>query len=185
GAMNNIDKNFVFDISRGLSRRFTFISIYPPAQEFFSAEVENAKIKAKKRVCTKMGTFGDVTIDDGYFERILKDTDFRDAEIILWNLLKQIRYENDDTYLGLMIGTAQIIDVYETIFLNMIVGKYLEDDNKSVAIKKIVDSAVYNRIVPQMIDYKYEKLNSFYESLHNKDEYSWFIKTKIGIKSLV
>lgn len=34
GAMNNIDKNFVFDISQGLSRRFTFIEILPPEEGY-------------------------------------------------------------------------------------------------------------------------------------------------------
>lgn len=35
GTMNDVDKDFVFNISQGLSRRFSFISIYPPTEDHF------------------------------------------------------------------------------------------------------------------------------------------------------
>ena len=111
--MNNIDKNFVYDISQGLSRRFTFIEILPPEEEYFDDEVKNAKTQSQKRVREKISAYGGVNVDDSYYARVNGNAAFVSAESDLKELIRHIRYAKDDdaSYLGLPIGTAQIIDL--------------------------------------------------------------------------
>lgn len=108
GAMNNIDKNFVYDISQGLSRRFTFIEILPPEEEYFDDEVKNAKTQSQKRVREKISAYGGVNVDDSYYARVNGNAAFVSAESDLKELIRHIRYAKDDdaSYLGLPIGTA-------------------------------------------------------------------------------
>ena len=58
GAMNNVDKNFVNDISQGLSRRFTFIDILPPEEKYFMTEAQNAKKLHKRGLLKKLKRMG-------------------------------------------------------------------------------------------------------------------------------
>lgn len=67
GAMNNIDKNFVNDISQGLSRRFTFIDIMPPQEVYFQNEAKNAKKLAMIRVIDKIKEFGTEIINKALY----------------------------------------------------------------------------------------------------------------------
>ena len=187
GAMNNIDKNFVFDISQGLSRRFTFINILPPQEENFTQEIENAKKRAINRVCGKLGNYGTEKVDKSFLERLLNDTTFKEAEFPMLDLLKHIRYDHldDYSYLGLGIGTAQIIDAYETLLLSLILSNYITSDKKDVEVKEIIDGTICNRIVPQMDGFDFRKLNEFSEAIEINGEFSWFKKTKRGIKFLI
>lgn len=43
GLMNNFDKNYVFDLSHGLARRFTIINVLPPKEDKFNQEIQNCK----------------------------------------------------------------------------------------------------------------------------------------------
>ena len=182
GAMNNIDKNFVFDISQGLSRRFTFITILPPKESYFLEEVENAKKKAAKRVYAKLNGMDGITEEK--LQELLSDPEFRNAESVMCNLLKHIRYENDEKYLGLQIGTAQIIDTYENILLNMALFSYNDVADKKQEIQKIIDSTVCNRITPQMEGFDDERLRNFLDYFVSDGQYEWFEQTKksVGMK---
>lgn len=119
GAMNNIDKNFVNDMSQGLSRRFTFIDIMPPQEIYFQNEAQNAKKLAKSRVIDKVKEFGQKTINDDYMDELDGIEGFNETENTMLELFKKIRYshQDDDSYLGLQVGTAQIIDLYESIYI--------------------------------------------------------------------
>ena len=119
GAMNNIDKNFVNDISQGLSRRFTFIDIMPPQEIYFQNEAKNAKKLAMTRVIDKVKEFGTAIIDDDYMNDLDAFDEFNEIENTMLELFKKIRYshQDDESYLGLQVGTAQIIDLYESIYI--------------------------------------------------------------------
>lgn len=183
GAMNNIDKNYVSDISQGLSRRFTFITLLPPREESFSEELSYVKIKAMKRVCSKLGDYNGVDI--AKVTSLLEDMAFKEAETVMCKLIKHIRYENDKDYLGLQLGTAQIIDSYENILLNMVLFGYESQDDKKKEIQTIIDSTVCNRIVPQMDGFDWERLSAFYDYIKSDGEYDWFIKTKESIRQKI
>ncbi|TGY87704.1 AAA family ATPase [Petralouisia muris] len=183
GAMNNIDKNFVFDISQGLSRRFTFIEILPPAEEYFETEVENAKIQAKKRVIGKVGNYGAQKINDSFFETLNNHGAFLSSEREMKDFIRHIRYQRaeDASYLGLALGTAQIIDAYETLYISLI----LDGSDFAILEKKdvlsMIDMVVASRIVPQIDGFDYMKLNAFYTAISEKSEFNMFDKSKSAI----
>lgn len=179
GAMNNIDKNFVFDISQGLSRRFTFIEILPPEEEFFDHEVENAKAQSQKRVSEKVSSYGKIKIDEAFYEAIDGNAAFVAVERDLKDFIRHIRYTRADdvSFLGLALGTAQLIDVYETIYISLIMGGYDYSRIKKEEITSIVDSVIANRIIPQMDGFDYMKLNAFYPAISEKPEFGGFLKT--------
>ncbi len=187
GAMNNIDKNFVFDISQGLSRRFTFIEILPPVEEYFDKEVANAKLQAQKRVIGKIGNYGALTIDEEYFKISNENAAFSAAERDMKDLIRHIRYQRaeDSSYLGLEIGTAQIIDVYETLYISLIMGGCDWETAKKEDILSLIDVVVASRIVPQIDGFDYMKLNAFYSSISEKPEYSAFKKSRGAIYKFI
>ena len=187
GAMNNIDKNFVFDISQGLSRRFTFIEILPPVEEYFDKEVANAKLQAQKRVIGKIGNYGALTIDEEFFKISNENAAFSAAERDMKDLIRHIRYQRaeDPSYLGLEIGTAQIIDVYETLYISLIMDGCDWEKAKKEDILSLVDVVVASRIVPQIDGFDYMKLNAFYSSISEKPEYSAFKKSKGAIYKFI
>lgn len=187
GAMNNIDKNFVYDISQGLSRRFTFIEILPPEEEYFDDEVKNAKTQSQKRVREKISAYGGVNVDDSYYARVNGNAAFVSAESDLKELIRHIRYAKDDdaSYLGLPIGTAQIIDAYETAFITFIMAEHKIDEMRKDEFIAVFDSVIASRIIPQMDGFDYMKLNSFYTAISEKPVFSGFQKTKRAIYKLV
>lgn len=187
GAMNNIDKNFVYDISQGLSRRFTFIEILPPEEEYFNEEVKNAKIQSQKRVSEKISAYGGVNVDDSYYAKVNGNAAFVSAESDLKELIRHIRYEKEDdaSFLGLPIGTAQIIDAYETAFITFVMVEHNIDEMRKDGFVAVFDSVIASRIIPQMDGFDYMKLNSFYTAISEKPDFAGFHKTKRAIYKLV
>ncbi|MBV1759460.1 MAG: AAA family ATPase [Dethiosulfatibacter sp.] len=187
GLMNNVDKNFVFDLSHGLARRFTIISILPPKIESMDIEIERCKDNLSKTLSSKIGKIGSQSLEETYLKSLLDDAAYKKEEAILVKLLKLIRYEESDSSLGLQYGTAQIMDLFENILINMILDEYLNVDaaQKESKIKRIIDSAVNDRIIPQLDGYDYLKLKQFYEYVSEDSDYSWFIKSMRTLKSLV
>ena len=187
GAMNNIDKNFVYDISQGLSRRFTFIEILPPEEDYFNEEVKNAKIQSQKRVSEKISAYGGVNVDDSYYAKVNGNAAFVSAESDLKELIRHIRYEKEDdaSFLGLPIGTAQIIDAYETAFITFVMGEHNIDEMRKDGFVAVFDSVIASRIIPQMDGFDYMKLNSFYTAISEKPDFAGFQKTKRAIYKLV
>lgn len=123
GLMNNFDKNYVFDLSHGLARRFTIISVLPPKEDKFDQEIQNCKEIITQRLPEKIDKIGTLSLTDTYINSLFADTIFQSNEKILLDLLKSIRYETNDG-LGLQFGTAQIIDLYENIVIQMILDDY-------------------------------------------------------------
>lgn len=186
GAMNNTDKDFVFNISQGLSRRFTFITILPPNEQHFSNEIENAKKISEEKALKKLSGFK-YNIDTTVFNNILTSSEFKNADNLINLLLKQIRYnhEGDDSYLGFQLGTAQIIDLYESIFIALIVTNYNQSSDKNNLITDIIDSQISNKIIPQLDGFDYSKLTSFIKCITNDNKYKVLSKTISNLAKLV
>lgn len=187
GAMNNVDKNFVNDISQGLSRRFTFIDILPPEEKYFQTETQNAKKLARKRVIDKVEAFGKAIINDEYLEELDGIGSLNEIESNMLELIKRIRYSHhdDESYLGLQIGTAQIIDLYESIYITLIVSDIENEDAKGDILKDIVDSAISSRIIPQLDGYDFNKLAQFFDALQSDSIFSYMKRTKEAIYRLI
>lgn len=187
GLMNNVDKNYVFDLSRGLARRFTIVNVLPPGEDSFNDEIKNCKKILEKKLPKKIKNFGSAKIDESYVHALLFEEYLMDEEKALIELLKQIRYDSKDSWLGLQYGTAQIIDLYENILIHMILDSYqsLKDEDKTNKIQHIIDAAVNDRILPQLDGYDYMKLKRFGESFSNQSIFSWMVKCKKTINTLV
>ena len=184
GLMNNFDKNYVFDLSHGLARRFTIISVMPPKEEKFDQEIQNCKDIIAKHLPEKIEKIGTLYLDETFIKSLFADNVFQLSEKTLLELLKSIRYQTNDG-LGLLFGTAQIIDLYENMVIQMILDNYLsitlDKDNK---MHKIIDAAVNDRIVPQIDGVDYLKLKKFNEIINSDSKYEWFVKTKYTLETL-
>lgn len=184
GLMNNFDKNYVFDLSHGLARRFTIISVLPPKEEKFDKEIQNCKDIIAKHLPEKIKKIGTLSLDESFIKSLFADNVFQSSEKILLELLKLIRYQTNDG-LGLLFGTANIIDLYENIVIQMILDNYLSiASDKNNKMHRIVDAAVNDRIVPQIDGVDYLKLKKFNEIINSDSEYEWFVKTKYTLETL-
>ncbi|MFW6008557.1 MAG: AAA family ATPase [archaeon] len=184
GVINNIDKNFVYNLSQGLIRRFTFINIYPPKIEKYDEEIDHLKNKILiNSIPEKVEQLGEEKIDENRIKELLQIAEFEEAENKLKKFLKYVRYEDDNKkYLDLKIGTAQIIDIYETILINIL----LKDFEEKSDLIRVIDSALSSRIVPQMDGHDYELLTNFYQEHFEKNsEFSAYRETKMMIKNLL
>lgn len=184
GLMNNFDKNYVFDLSHGLARRFTIISVLPPKEDKFDQEIQNCKDIIAQRLPEKIDKIGTLSLTDTYIKSLFADTIFQSNEKILLDLLKSIRYETNDG-LGLQFGTAQIIDLYENIVIQMILDDYTSiTTDKDNQMHRILDAAVNDRIMPQVDGADYHKLKKFIKTTDEDSKYEWFEKTKYTLKTL-
>lgn len=185
GLMNNFDKNYVFDLSHGLARRFTFISVLPPKEDKFNLEIQNCKDIIAKRLPNKIDKIGSLSLTEGYIKTLFADPTFQLNEKILLDLLKSIRYETNDG-LGLQFGTAQIIDLYENIVIQMILDDYISSTtDKDKQMHRILDASVNDRILPQVDGADYLKLKKFITTTNEDSKYDWFEKTKYTLQTLV
>ena len=100
-------------------------------------------------------------------------------------MLKSIRYETNDG-LGLQFGTAQIIDLYENIVIQMILDDYISSTtDKDKQMHRILDASVNDRILPQVDGADYLKLKKFITTTNEDSKYDWFEKTKYTLQTLV
>ncbi len=182
GTMNNIDKNFVYDISQGLTRRFTFIEILPPAEGFYGGELGNAKKQAQKRVIGKVGGYGMDAMNEQIFASIDRNPAFIEAERDMQEFIRHIRYARpeDNSFLGLGLGTAQIVDVYETLYLSMFTWGYVKEMDKleKGQVLEMVDMVLANRIIPQMDGFDHMKLSNFYAGICADKSFDGLKKSK-------
>ncbi|MFQ9922030.1 MAG: AAA family ATPase [Beduini sp.] len=184
GLMNNFDKNYVFDLSHGLARRFTIISVLPPKEEKFDQEIQSCKDIIAKHLPEKINTIGTLKLDETLIKLLFADDVFQSSEKILLDFLKLIRYQTN-AGLGLLFGTAQIIDLYENIVIQMILDNYLSMvSDKNNKMHRIIDAAVNDRIVPQIDGVDYLKLKKFNEITNGDSKYEWFVKTKYALETL-
>lgn len=183
GMMNNVDKNYVYDLSHGLARRFTFINVLPPTEDNFETEVNNVKEIVKKKLPKLIESVGGQAVDSSYIEKIYNVAEFKKLEIKLLNFIKDIRYDGLNR-LDLQFGTAQIIDLYENIVIRLILDDYLNLDQLHIeqATKSAFDSSIISRLAPQMEGYDYRKLKDFNENKLSEDSEYKDILSDISIE---
>jgi MoxR-like ATPase len=186
GVMNNIDKNFVYDLSQGLSRRFTFINVNPPKKSAFTDEIKNVKEIAKNKVINKFRGAENILVNSESIELIYNNDVFKSKEEGLLEFLEATRYEGEN-YLGLNLGTAQIIDVYESVLIFLVfadVSSMLtETERLNIIINKSIDLALKSKIVPQMDGQNYDRLQTFYSYI--KEEFKNFEDTLEAIRVII
>lgn len=187
GTMNNVDKQFVNDMSSALARRFTFISILPPAINDFEQEMQVIRESLADRIVSKIDEYETQKIDATYINSILNNSDFVNVENLMFELLKHVRYDDDGfeknkktEYLGLQIGSAQIKDLLEATVLKVII----QQDMSVASIEKAFDSSFSNIIVPLMLDHSVERVGYFKDYFDEcyTGSYSWMNKSKKSLE---
>lgn len=187
GTMNNVDKQFVNDMSSALLRRFTFISILPPAITDFDQEMQVIRDSLANRIVSKISKYETQDIDEAYLNSILSKTDFVNVQNLVYELLKHVRYEDDginentkSEYLGLQIGSAQIKDLFEATVFKIII----QQDTSLECIQKAFDSSFSNTMIPLMLDHSVERMGYFKEYFDEcfAGNYSWMKKSKKSLE---
>lgn len=187
GTMNNVDKQFINDMSSALIRRFTFISILPPAITDFSEEMQVIRDSLANRIVSKISKYETQDIDEAYINSILNNTDFVNVQNLVCELLKHVRYDDDGInentkieYLGLQIGSAQIKDLLEATVFKIII----QQDTSIESIQKAFDSSFSNIIIPLMLDHSVERIGYFKEYFYKcfAGDYSWMEKSKKSLE---
>lgn len=187
GLMNNIDKNFVNDLSHGLARRFTIINVLPPDQKEMDKEVEQCKKVLQKSIPEKLNAFSGRDIDEDFIQDIVSEPLLVSMEEDIVEFLKRIRYQGDSGEgLGLLFGTAQILDMYENIVIRLILEDYLSlGDGKEQVLKNVIDDAMNDRIIPQLDGCDYIKLKEYVDWLVQNKKYQWMVKSINAVKIMV
>ena len=185
GIINNVDKNFVNELSHGLSRRFTFINVLPPKAENMLSEIEQCKAIIKKSIPKRIGSFSGNDISEDLIQKIYDDDDFKTIENKTIDIIKELRYQDEDgNGLGLLFGTAQILDLYETIIIRLLIEQYwTRDGDKEKVLKNTIDDAMNGRIIPQLDGYDYEKLKAFVEDFSSSKK--WMVNSIKSMKLMV
>lgn len=189
GTMNNVDKQFVNDMSSALARRFTFISILPPSINDFDQEMLVIEASLADRIMSKIEQYETQAIDATYIGSILSNADFVSVKNLVYEMLKHVRYDDDGVdkntkieYLGLQIGSAQIKDLLEATLFKIIIQR----DTSLVAIQKAFDSSFANTMVPLMLDHSVERIGYFKDYFENSfaSDYSWMEKSKKSLEMI-
>ena len=187
GLMNNIDKNFVYDLSQAVTRRFQFINITPPKN--IENELKFIKSDLGERIGYKIGRYSNNNIDNSFIENsFYEDSIFKEYEEKLLDFIKHVRLNEDSTYLGFPLGTAQIKDLYENILVNMIIFDYKnidENEDKEKMLKKFIDESFSNIIIPQFENFDLAKKEAFYDYITNNDNWEWMDLSKIKLYEMI
>lgn len=138
-TMNDVDTNYVYTFSQGLTRRFQFVYVGVPTKEQINDELTQARLSAAEWY---QQTYSDASID--VMTDFVDDARVAEATAVLAEFLAAVRYDDmDGTRPGWPLGTAQIVDVYRQIALRRI------DVNTPDSFMAALDLALADRVVPQ------------------------------------
>lgn len=193
GLMNNADKNYVYDLSQALSRRFSFITLMPPKADKMPKELEIIKKSLSSRIETKIEAIGDNKITEELVEKIFEDSVFKDVEKYLIDILCHVRYSHDisdenktEAYLGANIGTALIKDIYETIVIRLILTDYdsKDDASKRTLAESVIDGAIASNLISQIDSQTWDKKKEFVQFFKSEDAWKIFKTTINGLNNM-
>lgn len=193
GLMNNADKNYVYDLSQALSRRFSFITLMPPKADKMPKELEVIKHSLVQRIVSKVDSIDEQEITDELIENLIKDPVFEEVEKKLIDVISHVRYScaaldenNTEGYLGANIGTALIKDMYEVIVIRLIMMDYgaKDDTNKKLLAESIVDGAIASNLISQIDSQVWDKRKQFVEFFNKNEEWNVFKTTIAGLNNL-
>ena len=141
GTMNDVDTSFVYSFSQGLSRRFQFVYVGVPRPDQVEDELEAALSQAITwYVDTYPAEAG--TDRSGLLVGAKDDGRITEVKAILAALLTRLRYSSEGEAGGWPVGTAQVVDLWKQIALQM--------RDAQADLRRTLDIAAADRIVPQM-----------------------------------
>jgi len=181
GTLNSVDKEFVFELSQALSRRFQFIHIGVPqregAQISFAQETALVVRKALrdvriKRLIPEEIPESQLLIPSGDEVKPNTETPAGRTVAVTTRLIEFIRYEEEypgELAVGIEVGTATFIDLIRA-FLTRAYIAATQDDRTFIGA---LDWAIASRLVPQLEGAdpaKVERIKKFLEEELLPDE---------------
>lgn len=134
GTLNSVDPEFVFELSRGLQRRFQFVFVGTPAASQQDLEIEGVVAQAIDSLTTGVEVEVPFVPED-----VLASEAGREALDRLGTFVTAVR----DERIGFPLGTAQVLDVVRQVLARCAVGR--EPDPLDA-----VDAAMADVLVPQL-----------------------------------
>ncbi|MFC0005479.1 AAA family ATPase [Micromonospora siamensis] len=157
-TMNDVDASFVYDFSQGLSRRFQFVYVGVPHQNDIGSEVDAALAHAATWLAAEYPDQAGTRDDVALLEAWQANPDIQGSLGLLKEVIARVRYPAAGaTGGGWPLGTAQVADVLRRLVLRV---------NSSGDLMPVLDSALADRIVPQMSGAKPVVLQGLIEWLH-------------------
>ena len=174
-TLNSVDTAYVFGLSQGLMRRFTFVYVGVPESERMEEEFERAARQAVRWYEEDLG--GTETLSDDELSSattaFLSHEGVPPALDVLRGLVAFVRYDSGEGSPGWPLGTAQLVDVLRDLRLRVGADGATTEIDPVVA----VDLSVADRIIPQMRDLAGAHLGAIERHLEGED-YSQLIRTK-------
>lgn len=139
-TMNDLDTSFVSQISQGLTRRFSFVTVGVPTGRATDEEPVTEELRAAFAHAHAWldGTYGR-ELDAGTLEQATEACDKELAR--LQQVVDGLRGSGSGP--GWPMGTAQIVDILRLLLL-----QWAGDRNTELTV--VLDDAVADRVVPQM-----------------------------------
>ncbi|MDT0276076.1 AAA family ATPase [Blastococcus goldschmidtiae] len=141
-TMNDVDASFVYDFSQGLSRRFQFVYVGVPRREQLKDEILAALKHAAVWMAGQYPERARSRDSTELFERWQADARMQPVLNLLEAVVTRLRYPAAGAAGGgWPLGTAQLGDVLRHVAL-----RELGSDD----LLPVLDSALANRVIPQM-----------------------------------
>jgi MoxR-like ATPase len=152
-TMNTVDTNYVYSFSQGLTRRFQFVYVGVPAVSQVSDELHQARTAA---AAWFLGTYGEGA-EPAAIAAIVAHQLLEQATTLLKSFLEAVRYDDASSDRpGWPVGTAQIVDVYRQLVLQMpsspgisAAGPSAPSHSAADALHRALDLALADRVIPQ------------------------------------
>ncbi|MGK5441811.1 AAA family ATPase [Micromonospora sp. URMC 105] len=157
-TMNDVDASFVYDFSQGLSRRFQFVYVGVPHQEDLGPEVDAALGHAATWMAAEYPEQAGTRDDMALLGDWRANSHMQSVLGLLQNVIARVRYPSAGARGGgWPLGTAQVADVLRRIVLRV---------NAAADLMQVLDSALADRVVPQMSGAKPVVLQGLIDWLH-------------------
>lgn len=158
-TMNDVDTSFVNTLSQGLSRRFQFVYVGVPLDTaVIAAENQSSREQGRAWVLSQFGQLSEA-LESIQAER---QTELESVSSRIEELIDFVRNPGLDVRWPL--GTAQIADVWRSLFLALLVEGL--GSNQPAAI--LLDDAIADRVIPQAGTLDDDQLASLQSWLENK-----------------
>lgn len=148
-TLNSVDTAYVFGLSQGLMRRFTFVYVGVPELDNIEDEFERAARQAVRWYEEDLGGRESLSDDEisAATSAFLDHAGVPPALDALRDVVSFVRYDRGEGSPGWPLGTAQLVDVLRDLRLR--VGVIGTADIDPV---QAVDLSIADRIIPQMQD---------------------------------
>lgn len=138
GTMNSVDASFVYTFSQGLTRRFQFVYVGVPREEQLAEELG---VVLRQAVNWLAESYPDRAPNgaETLFAELTADPRVTNLMLQLRRVVTYVRYQAGITW---PLGTAQLVDVLRAVVLRA--------DEADAELARTLDTAVADRVVPQM-----------------------------------